>query len=801
MIYPEGFENKIGFDQIRLLIKDRCLSELGEEYVDNISFSDDFEKISYELNTTNEFKKLLELKANFPAQDYLNLSPELNRLKLEGTVIELEKLFDLKVSLRVLTEIIHYLKKIDREDYPLLAGLVIELFDPEEIYKRLEQIMDEKGGIRDKASSTLAEVRKKLGSKKGEINGRMQKTLKEAKSAGWTSKDAEPTIRGGRLVIPVGVAHKRKLQGFIHDESASGQTVFIEPAGVFDANNDIRELENAERREINRILAAFTDRIRPQLQELLSLYEFLGQVDFMRAKAKLALDLDAARPILLEDPEIDWIDARHPLLFFSFQSQNKKVVPLSIQINKEQRIMIISGPNAGGKSVCLKTVGLIQYMIQCGIPAPMKAESRSGIFQKIFIDIGDEQSLENDLSTYSSHLLNIKHFVENLDPGSLFLIDEFGAGTEPQLGGAIAESVLEKINETGAKGVITTHYANLKIAADELSGVANAAMLFDSENLEPLYILKAGIPGSSFAFEIARHIGFPSAILDAAIEKTGTTQLDFEKQLQQLEKDKLDIDKKKTELRVADDFLAEMISKYEKLKEELERSKVEILKNAKEEAQSIISGSNKLIENTIREIREMQAQKDKTKELRKKVDAEKKKIEKIPEKPQKRKAEKKKPPAVGGPIRKGDFVRIEGQDKTGEVESVKDKQAMVSFDSFKLNISLNKLHKVDSPAGNEKTRTKKYGPILNDMRQKMEDFKSTIDLRGERAEEAIAQIRNYIDDAILLNIKEVQIIHGKGSGILREAIRDYLRTVDEVQSFTDAHPDRGGHGITIVTFS
>ncbi len=801
MIYPESFENKIGFDQIRLLIKDRCLSELGEEYVDNISFSDDFEKISYELNISDEFKKLLELKASFPAQDYLNLSPELNRLKLEGTVIELEKLFDLKVSLRALTDIIQYLKKIDSEDYPLLTGLITELFDPSDIYNRLEQIMDEKGGIRDKASSKLAEVRKMLRSKKGEISGRMQKTLKEAKSAGWTSKDAEPTIRGGRLVIPVGVTHKRKLQGFIHDESASGQTVFIEPAAVFDANNEIRELENADRREINRILAAFTEQIRPQLQELLGLYKFLGLVDFIRAKAKLALDLDATRPILLENPEIDWIDARHPLLFLSFQSQRKKVVPLHIQLNKDQRILIISGPNAGGKSVCLKTVGLLQYMIQCGILAPMKGESRSGIFQKIFIDIGDEQSLENDLSTYSSHLLNIKYFVENLEPGSLFLIDEFGAGTEPQLGGAIAEAVLEEINEAGASGVITTHYANLKIAADELPGVGNAAMLFDSENLEPLYILKSGKPGSSFAFEIARHIGFPSTILDAAIEKTGTTQLDFEKQLQQLEKDKLDIDKKETELKVADDFLAEMISKYEQLNEELDRSKVDILKNAKEEAQSILSGSNKLIENTIREIREMQAQKDKTKELRKKVDDEKKKIERIPEKPNKRKTEKKKTPAKVGPIKKGDFVKIAGQDKSGEVESVKDKQAVVSFDSFKLNISLGKLQKVDRPAEKDKTRTKKYGPILNDMRQKMEDFKSVIDIRGERAEEAIAQIRNYIDDAILLNIKEVQIIHGKGSGILREAIRDYLKTVDEVQSFNDAHPDRGGHGITMVKIS
>ncbi|MCF8230069.1 MAG: endonuclease MutS2 [Bacteroidales bacterium] len=801
MIYPAAFENKIGFDQIRELLKDRCLSELGEEYVHRISFSSDFESISYALSIAVEFKSLLELKGNFPAQDYLNLTPELNRVKLEGTIIELEKIFDFKVSLRALIEITQYLEKLDREDYPLLTELTKNLYDPQKIFKRLEQIMDDKGGIRDKASPKLAEIRKKLRGKKGEISGRMQKSLKTAKSSGWTNKDAEPTIRSGRLVIPVSVTHKRKVQGFIHDESASGQTVYIEPAEVFDANNEIREIENAERREINKILSHFTDMLRPHLPEILELYDFMGRVDFIRAKAKLGIDLDGAKPELHETPGMEWLEARHPLLFLSFQSQGKKVVPLNIMLNRDQRIMVISGPNAGGKSVCLKTVGLIQYMIQCGIPAPMKADSKTGIFDKIFLDIGDEQSLENDLSTYSSHLLNIKYFVVNLNQDSLFLIDEFGAGTEPQLGGAIAESVLEKINAIEAYGVITTHYANLKIAADEMQGVSNAAMLFDSEKLEPLYILKSGKPGSSFAFEIARHIGFPPEILDLAIEKTGTSQIDFEKQLQQLEKDKLDIDKKKTELRVADDFLAEMIAKYEKLNEELERSKVEILKDAKSEAQKIISGSNKLIENTIREIREIQAQKDKTRDLRKKVEQEKLKIEKLPEKPKKKKTEKKKPLKEDSPIQKGDHVKIEGQEKSGEVENIKDGQALVSFDTFKLNISLDKLQKTGRSGRNKKKGSGKYGSILNDMRQKMEDFKSTIDIRGERAEEAIAKIRNYIDDAILLNIKEVQIIHGKGSGILRDAIRQYLSTVDEIQHYQDAHPDRGGHGITIVTLS
>lgn len=803
MIYPENFEEKIGFQQVRYLIKEQCLGELGKQFADRISFSSDYELIDFKLSLTEEFRNIFEFEKPFPAQDYFNMIPELRRIRLDGTVIEPEEMFDLKTSLRAIINITAYINKLDQSKFPLLQEEIGDLFQPNEIYRLLEKILDDKGNVRDKASPELNTIRKKLISKKGEIDGKIYKSLAIAKKAGWSSTDAEPTIRGGRLVIPVSATNKRRIKGFIHDESATGQTVYIEPAEIFDTNNEVRELENAERREINRILAEFTDYIRPDLDDLIRLYDFLGMIDFFRANARFAFDIGALKPSLVNKPEIRWQTAIHPLLYLSHKAQKKKIVPLDIELNQDQKILIISGPNTGGKSVCLKTVGLLQYMLQCGIPVPMDKDSVAGIFDKIFIDIGDEQSLENDLSTYSSHLLNLKTFTDKLSDRSLFLIDEFGTGTEPQLGGAIAEAILEKLNKIKAFGVVTTHYSNLKIAADNLQGVVNGAMLFDLENLEPLYQLKIGNPGSSFAFEIAGHIGFPQDILELAAEKTGVTQLDFEKQLQQLEVEKQAINKKKSELTVADDFLSEMIEKYETLSEELERSRDQILLNAKEEAREIISGSNKLIEKTIREIREIQAQKEKTKVLRQKVDEHKNKIEKIKTRPSAQKKKKPRgPKEISGPINVGDHVKISGQDTIGEVEEIRDGKVRVSFDSFQLNTSPDKLQKVSSKEA-EKVRRKptaKYGQVLRDMSKKIEQFNTTIDLRGKRVDEALTIIKSYIDDAVLINIPEVTIVHGKGDGILRQAIRDYLAGIREIKKYQDAHPDRGGHGITIVHF-
>lgn len=800
MIYPENFEEKIGFRQIRSLIRDRCLSELGEDRVDKIVFSAEYDEIKYQLSITEEFRTILEGTARFPAQDYLNLLPELDRLRLEGTVIDYEKIFDLKISLRAILEVIEYIRRLEEEKFPLLRELTSERFDPADIFNHLDKIIDEKGLMKDNASRELSSIRRNLRSRKETVGRKISKSLELAKSSGWADKDVEPTIRGGRMVIPVSATNKRKIKGFIHDESASGQTVFIEPAEAFDTNNEIRDLENAEKREINRILGEFTRQLRPHIDELADLYEFLGQIDFIRAKAKYAMDLDAHMPELLNRQEASWTDARHPLLYLSHKAANKKVVPLNIELYERQRILVISGPNAGGKSVCLKTVGLLQYTMQCGIPVSMNKDSKMGVFDNIFIDIGDEQSLENDLSTYSSHLLNIKHFVEHLNEKSLFLIDEFGAGTEPQLGGAIAESVLETINRLKSFGVITTHYANLKIVADELEGVVNGAMLFDSKNLEPLYILKTGKPGSSFAFEIAEHIGFPKEVLKEAARKTGSTQLDFEKQLQQLEVDKLELEKQKDRIKVADDFLSEMIGRYEKLNAEVEQSRESILKEAKSEAENILKQSNKLIENTIREIKEAKAEKTKTRELREKISHQKEKISQIQTRTEKKETPEEE--AKKGKIKKGDLVKIKDQNIAGEVIEVRDHTAVVSFDTFKLSVSIDKLQHASSKQLKKtgKTATSSYRKVSDDLGNKMANFKQMIDLRGQRVEEALNKLRDYIDHAILLNISEVSILHGKGSGALREAIRQYLSEVQEVKKFHDAHPDQGGHGITHVYF-
>ena len=577
MIYPRNFEKKIGFDTIRERLVSLCMSPLGERYVETIRFLKQADQIEKLLNQVNEFKEILSFAEAFPSQDYFDVTSELRRIRIPGTIIEMDSLFDLKSSLTTILEIIIFFKKTEDEQFPEIKELVANVHLDTSIIKRIDSIVDDKGKIKDTASPELKEIRSTLIRKHANIDRQISKSLKLAKKEGWTAGDVEPTLRNGRLVIPVGASHKRQLKGFIHDESATGQTVYIEPVEIFDTNNEIRELENAERREIIKILTAFTDFLRPQLDDLMLAYRLLGQIDFIRAKARFALEVEAYKPVLFDKPWVNWVNAKHPLLFLSLKEQKREIVPLTLKLDEQERILIVSGPNAGGKSVCLKTLGLNQYMIQCGLLPALDEVSEVGVFDKIFIDIGDEQSLENDLSTYSSHLLNIKHFVLNADEQTLILIDEFGTGTEPQLGGAIAESSLEMINQKGAYGVITTHYANLKLLADKQEGIINGAMLFDTKEIKPLYQLKIGKPGSSFAFEIARNIGFPKAILKSAVKKTGKTQLDFDQQLQQLEVDKQEIQKKEEQLRVADEFLKEIMEKYEALLLKTENSKSEII--------------------------------------------------------------------------------------------------------------------------------------------------------------------------------------------------------------------------------
>ena len=812
MIYPRNFEQKIGFDTIRQMIQENCLSQMGSSYVEKIRFTSNFELLNKLLQQVEEFRQILLLEENFPSMDYFDLKPELRRIGIPGTYIEQDKLFDLKSSLTTIDECIEFIHQLEPEKFLSILTLIQPINLDKNIIHKIKYIIDEKGDIRDNASSNLKSIRSRLYSKKSSIDRKINKSLKDAKKSGWVNGDAEVTIRGGRLVIPIPVSYKRQIRGFIHDQSATGQTVFIEPEEIFDTNNEIRELEGEERREIINILKEFTDFIRPAIPDLLEAYKFLGLIDFIRAKAKLAIKINGIIPLLEDINSINWGKAVHPLLYLSHQKQNKIVVPLDIKLDKEQRILVISGPNAGGKSVCLKTIGLLQYMLQCGLLIPVKENSTTGIFQHLFIDIGDEQSLENDLSTYSSHLMNMKHFSLQANAETLFLIDEFGTGTEPQLGGAIAEAILEKLNEKLAFGVITTHYSNLKILAKQGNGIVNGAMLFDSKAMQPLYQLSIGKPGSSFAFEIARKIGFPKIILKAAEKKTGIKQLDFDQQLQQLDIEKKELQAKQDEIKVADDFLAEMIEKYESLNTELKSKKSEILEKAKKEAHELIESSNKLIENTIKEIRESQADKEKTKKLRRdlkekqdkttkttKPIAGNKKLEKLTiPKEENNVGEINKTDRT---IRVGDIVTIEEQDITGEALEINDDEIVVGFNSVTFKTQLNKVKKssqkklTDTPFQRKRSS---YANIIENMNAKMTTFKLQLDVRGKRGEEAVEMVRQYIDDAILLNSKEVKILHGKGYGILRTLIHDYLKTIPEIKQFKDEHIERGGHGITIV---
>nr|NQU92236.1 Smr/MutS family protein [Bacteroidota bacterium] len=726
--------------------------------------------------------------------------------KVPGAFILQENLFDLKSSMEAIFEVGKYLKSLDPENFPQLYAMAGEVNLDHTIKKEIDRIIDEKGNIRDNASDKLKEIRTRLRKLSGEIDRSIRNVLNHAKKSGWVNPGDDITFRNGRLVIPVPATHKRRIHGFIQDESATGQTVFIEPAEALEANNEIRELQSAEKREIVRILTNFTNLIRPEIEEIKHAYYFLGLIDFVRAKAKLAIKIEGVHPLFNDNTIIEWWEAKHPLLLLAHQKQKKDVVPLKIKLDAENRILIISGPNAGGKSVCLKTVGLLQYMLQCGLLIPVRETSETGIFKDIFIDIGDEQSIENDLSTYTSHLKNMRHFAMKANNKTLFLIDEFGTGTEPQLGGAIAESVLEHLNKKKAFGVITTHYANLKLLADKTDGLINGAMLFDTRQMQPLFALQIGNPGSSFAFEIAKRSGFPWYILKNAEKKVGKSQLKFDQQLQQLEIEKKELVEKKAKVDKAEKRLEGLTTQYNDLLEELSTTKGKLLKDAKKEATEIISQSNRLIENTIKEIKEAQADKAQTKVIREKLKAEAEKLDKkkdLPPTVPKKKAQQKK--SVETKNKKGIFVgnrvRISPQKTVGEVTEIMGNTALVSFGSVIMKTPLNKIVNVGDEELHEKAlfRKSNFVNIINEMNDKMTNFKFSLDLRGQRAEEALSNLQKYIDDALLLNVKEVKILHGKGDGILRDVIRQQLQSIKEIRKFNDEHIERGGHGITVVT--
>jgi len=818
MIFPENFEEKIGFDTIRNLLKGRCLSSLGKSRVDEISMSNNYGLIVLNLNLTDEFLQILQSDEEFPIQYFFDLREALNKIEIEGAFLELQDLFDLKRALEELKAISNFFKKTEDEKYPELKNKVRQLPAFLNVIDRINRVIDKQGKIRDKASSELADIRSKLRSRQSGVSKIMHRILQKAKQSGYIDSDTNLSIRNGKMLIPISASNKRKIKGFVVDESATGKTSFVEPVEIVETNNEIRELEFAERREIIRILKTLTEDIRPYREDLLMGFDFLADIDFIRAKTLFSVEIEAVKPVLSEKQKLNIKSARHPILYLSFLKEKREVVPLNIFFNDKQRIILISGPNAGGKSVCLKTVGLLQYMLQCGLLVPVEKNSVFGVFNSMFIDIGDEQSIEDDLSTYSSHLKNMKHFVENANGQTLILIDEFGSGTEPTLGGAIAESILDNLSKNDVYGVITTHYGNLKHYASSNQRIINGAMLFDTDKMKALYELEIGRPGSSFAFEIAKNIGLPMQIMEKAEKIVGKEHIDFDKNLREIEHEKKRLNNLNENLKKKEFQLNSILKKYEAETELTLKRRKEIISEAKQSAENIISGINKKVENTIYEIKKSNADKEKIKQARNILDELKegtkkrihheekflsKKVEKIKNKQKNKKVEEKKEEVlVDEPIRKGDKVRLISGNGVGEVLEIKGTNYLISLGNMQMHLKKNKLIKISNNAYRKQASVPK--PQSNfagwDVRKVKIKFSHNLDVRGKRADEALQTVSTYIDQAIMIEAKEVKILHGTGNGILRQLIRDYLKTYPLVSSFKDERVEHGGSGITVVEF-
>lgn len=777
-------------------------------------------EISQKLEQTDEFVRILHGDKEFPANYFYDVRYSLKRIRPEGTFLDEKELFDIRRSLQTINDIIRFFRPQDEDEilYPALTALAGDIMVFPQLITQIDGILDKFGRVKDNASSELARIRKEIFTTTNSISKSLQAILRSAQSEGLIDKDVAPTMRDGRLMIPVAPAFKRKIRGIVHDESATGKTVFIEPEVVVEANNRVRELESEERREIIRILTVFTNTIRPLIPDILESYEFLAEIDFIRAKALFAEQIKAIKPIFEDKQQIDWAHAKHPLLYLSLNKQGKEIVPLDIELNEDKRLLVISGPNAGGKSVCLKTVGLIQYMLQCGLLVPLHESSRTGLFEDIFIDIGDEQSIENDLSTYSSHLTNMKFFVKNCNRKSIILIDEFGSGTEPQIGGAIAEALLVRFNQNGSYGVITTHYQNLKHLAEDTEGLVNGAMLYDRHLMQPLFKLSIGNPGSSFAVEIARKIGLPEDVIADASQKVGSDYIDMDKYLQDIVRDKRYWESKRQSIRLREKRLEETIARYETDLEAVNKQQKEIIREAKLEAQRIISEANAKIENTIREIKEAQAEKEQTKLIRKSMDEFKasiadaqitddkiaRKMEKLKQRKEKKASKQpaKQPIFNREVIEVGDTVRLTGQTSAGTVLEIQGKQATVAFGMIKSTVKLDRLEKVSKNQLKQEIKKSSFVSVQtrDEMHEKKLNFKQEIDVRGMRGDEALQAVTYFIDDAILVGSTRVRILHGTGTGALRQLIRDYLRTIPGVARYHDEHVQFGGAGITVVEF-
>lgn len=794
MLYPKNFENKISFDQIRGLIKERCVSQQGAELIDAMAFSYDFDAIVLSLMQIEEMMTLLtETGEGLPLGSLADLRPAFARTQADGTFLDVKDVVDLRLNVSTLRAVTTYLRARDAERFPALIKMTesVELFP--NIEHEIERIINKYGEVKDTASPLLAEIRRSILSAQSSISKTLNAILRQAQASGIVDKEAAPTIREGRLVIPVSAMNKRKIQGIIHDESATGKTAFVEPTAVVEVNNRLRELENEERREIIRILVEFTDSVRPYYDAIAQSVYFLAEVDALRAKAQFSISIRAIKPYLVSDCEVDWHEARHPLLEMSLVRQGRKIEPLNIKLTRKQRILLISGPNAGGKSVCLKTVGLLQYMLQCGLPIPLHERSRAGLFKSIFIDIGDEQSIENDLSTYSSHLLNMKNCIKFSNGKSLLLIDEFGTGTEPQIGGAIAEAVLDRFNKNKVFGVITTHYTNLKHFAAQTEGIVNGAMLYDRNQMRPLFMLSIGTAGSSFAIEIARKIGLPEDVIVAASEMVGTEQVDFDKHLQDVARDKRYWENKRQQVKDKEKRLQQLTERYEQLIEGMRVKEKETLRQAKQEAAEILSQANKEIEKTIRIIKETQADKEATRKSREEVGKLREKME--------RGAQQSAPKKQQKPLEVGEHVQIAGQNVIGKLLEIQGKAAIVAFGQIKSTVALNRLERVSAgqaKQAEQRMAAQRSSNATEDIRNRQLTFKQEIDVRGMRVDEALQAVVYFIDDAAMVSATQVRILHGTGTGALRQAIRDYLHQASMVKSYRDEHVQFGGAGITVV---
>ena len=828
MIYPANFEQRIGFDRIREQVMSLCSMQSARELVALEGFSTSKGYIEERLSLADEMRVVISMEYGADIGEQEDIAAIVDKIGVEGAYITEMEAATLLRSLKSASSIVEFILSRKEGLYPNLRRITNGVGTYPDLQRAIERVVDEKGEVRSSASPELQDIRRAIREHEGMVAKRLQQVLQRAKASGIVEADAMLSIRDGHAVIPVLVANKRKISGFIHDESATGRTVFVEPVEVVELNNELKELEYAEKREIVRILTELTAVLRLDVEGLARIEEYLTRMDALRAKARWALDNGATKPIISTEGRLLLRQARHPLLQQTLRAQHKEIVPLNMELNSERRILVISGPNAGGKSVCLKTTGLLQYMVQCGFLVPVLENSEFPLFRSLMIDIGDQQSLENDLSTYSSHLVNMKAMLAEASEHTLILIDEFGSGTEPTIGGAISESILEHFVECKSYGVITTHYANIKYFASRNEGVANGAMSFDVKNIQPLFSLEMGKPGSSFAIEVARKIGLPENIVRKAMDKAGEDHINLEKQLREIARDKRYWAEKRDRIRQTDRKVEQLEQTYTDRLQDIKEERRRILESARREAEELITNANRTIENTIRTIRESQAEKELTRLARKElvsfaegVDSSDKsaderierEMERLARRRERRERRAEEREQNGGVVEKpqpqpkpqiievGSKVKLEGQDIPGVVQMIKGNKAQVAFGQMMIMVDLKRLKAVSSAEFKQATRPTTARTVVSvDIRERKLNFRDTIDVRGMRAVEALEAVEDLVDDALMVGVSTVTILHGKGTGALKEEIRRYLRTVKDVATVADDHADRGGAGITIVTF-